>query len=307
MLAALVFYIVTVAPVLGLAQSGRQIAADRYTYLSMLPVAPLVAGALYRFGRGLNRRLRVAATAAVCIVLVAGGLLTWRQTAIWRSDASLWQHVLRHDPENFVARNQRGMLRERTGDQAGALEDYSASIEANPHYVPPYVNRGYLRHRMGDRSAAGEDYRRALELQPDNAAASLNLGNLLLESGRPAQAVAAYDHAIRLTPTSPLAYNNRGLAKLRLGDLQGARDDFGSAVELEPGRPEFWAQRGALRLQLGNFEKAEEDLRRALEVAPEGWAHRSEVEEMLAAVVGSKSSGVQSQGIDSDGIQGERR
>src|SRR5262249_46671696 len=46
-LAAWACYVVIVAPVLGIAQSGPQLVADRYSYLSCLPLAILAAGISY--------------------------------------------------------------------------------------------------------------------------------------------------------------------------------------------------------------------------------------------------------------------
>src|SRR5262249_36521554 len=49
---AALIYLVTLAPVLGLLQSGEQFVADRYSYIATLPLAVLVAmGGLWLFQR----------------------------------------------------------------------------------------------------------------------------------------------------------------------------------------------------------------------------------------------------------------
>src|SRR5262249_27624845 len=54
-LAASIFYLLLLAPVLGVAQSGVQFAADRYTYLACLGWAVVVGAALLRLRGGAGK------------------------------------------------------------------------------------------------------------------------------------------------------------------------------------------------------------------------------------------------------------
>ena len=44
--------------------------------------------------------------------------------------------VLKMEPDNLMARFNRGLLRDRTGDYPGAIEDYSAVLEEYPNFWP---------------------------------------------------------------------------------------------------------------------------------------------------------------------------
>src|SRR5713101_1832268 len=77
--AAWVTYIVVLLPVLGIFQSGSQIAADRYTYLAGLGSAILAGAGLLSCWHATRFLIPVC---AVC--LLAGlGVLTWNQAQIW--------------------------------------------------------------------------------------------------------------------------------------------------------------------------------------------------------------------------------
>ncbi|MEQ8763763.1 MAG: hypothetical protein RL885_07545 [Planctomycetota bacterium] len=76
-------YVIIVSPVLGLAQSGPQIAADRYTYLAGLPWAVLGAGALLWLTQ--RRRWRLPLIVGSAAILVALAVLTYSQSRVWRS------------------------------------------------------------------------------------------------------------------------------------------------------------------------------------------------------------------------------
>src|SRR6058998_2977196 len=88
LLAAWLAYIVVLSPVLGIFQSGSQIAADRYTYLAGLGGAILAGAGLlscWRTSRtsktGTPTTLPIAGV-ATCVV-VGLGALTWNQAQVW--------------------------------------------------------------------------------------------------------------------------------------------------------------------------------------------------------------------------------
>jgi tetratricopeptide (TPR) repeat protein len=203
-------YVVIVAPVLGLAQTGPQLVADRYTYLACLPWAALLTAGLARAAgdeRG-GRRALIGVTAAA---LAACALLTFRQTRVWRDSITLWDHTLRLDPANYVAYTNRGWA--RNDDPEAAIADYSAAIRVNPRYYLAYFDRGNVRQARGELDAALADYGQAIELLPGD----------------------------------PKAFNNRGWVRQKLGDFRGAVADYRRALDLAP--PD-WSERALVEENL---------------------------------------------------------
>src|SRR5207244_2307898 len=93
--AAWLAYVVVLLPVLGLFQSGPQIAADRYTYLAGLGwAASGGAGLLFCWrtsGRSKTGTLATLPIAGIALCVVVGlGVLTWNQAQVWRDSAKLW-------------------------------------------------------------------------------------------------------------------------------------------------------------------------------------------------------------------------
>jgi tetratricopeptide (TPR) repeat protein len=90
----------------------------------------------------------------------------------------------RFDADRAGAWLNRGAVRARLGRLSEAEAAYRRAIEAEPWFVPPYVNLADL-HRMQGREAEGEAVlRRALERAPDASAARHALGLLLVRLGR---------------------------------------------------------------------------------------------------------------------------
>jgi tetratricopeptide (TPR) repeat protein len=244
-LAAFACYAILVLPVLGLTQAGIQIAADRYAYVAAIPLA-VMAGVL--FASGGRTGLALAAVAVVAL-----GIMTWRQAAVWHDSIALWNHTLAVDPDNWLAYNSRGIAHQKAGDLGRARADFDAAIQLAPRYVGAYNNRGHLRVAAGDVTGALEDWNRALEIAPRHADALLN----------------------------------RGAARLMQGDLPGGVADMEASVRIQPGSVQGWYNLATAHAVLGQTEAAIEDCRRALAMAPPGSPVRMRIEAKLAALLGT--------------------
>jgi len=246
-------YAVTVSPLLGFAQSGPQIVADRYTYIACMPFAALVSAGMLRIcrerhGGKLSKAAWLSATSAIWVGLIILAVLSFRQTRIWRDDLTFWSHAIKFNASNYIAYNNRGVfLKDHEGDLALAVKDFTYAIKLSPEYVGAYYNRGLLHEKQGDL---------------DNA-------------------IADYSSVIRLEPENDKAYNNRGGVLKKQGNLAGALADFNSAIRLNPSSPEGYANRGAVWLARNDFKRAIEDLNKALEVASADWVYKAQVEKIL--------------------------
>jgi len=289
--AAVACYVIIVSPVLGFVQSGQQKVADRYTYLACLPFAVLVALGVRRLGTAwaagrLSAGTRRGATAAAAAVLLALGVLTARQTRLWRDSQTLWTHALTLDGANYVAYTNRGVARQLAGDLAGAAADYDAALAANPGHAEAYKDRGTLREARGDVDGAIADYDAALRFKPTYADAYLCRAVARGTKGNVDGAIADYSAAVRLDPGHARAYYGRGHLRQLRGDLAGAIADYSEALRLVPDYLEAWNNRGFARGALGDRAGAAADLARALELAPPGSPGRELIERNLAGLRG---------------------
>ncbi|MGH9363930.1 MAG: tetratricopeptide repeat protein [Thermoanaerobaculia bacterium] len=80
-------------------------------------------------------------------------------------------------PEDRLDVNvNRGRLRQRQGDYAGAEAEFTAALARDPKSLAARMGRGVARESRGDLPAAAEDYLEALRLDPKNADVNLRLG-----------------------------------------------------------------------------------------------------------------------------------
>src|SRR5881398_3891982 len=138
-------YVVVLLPVLGIFQSGPQIAADRYTYLASLGWAILVsAGVLSHW-----RRRPFLFTGLAACVLFGLGILTWNQVQVWRDSEKLWTHALATYPKSSIAENNLGNVRADQSKLAEAIEHYRQALDINPEHASAHYNLGNVLAQQG--------------------------------------------------------------------------------------------------------------------------------------------------------------
>src|SRR5438046_1755245 len=178
--AAWVTYIVVLLPVLGIFQSGSQIAADRYTYLAG-PGWAILAGAGLLSCWHATRFLIPGC--AVCL-LVGLGVLTWNQVQVWHDSEKLWSHAAAIDPRSPVGQYSLGLALVRQGKLTEAIEHFKTALQIKPDYPDAHTNVGAALADQGKLAEAIDYYREALQSKPDDALAHYNCRVALARQGK---------------------------------------------------------------------------------------------------------------------------
>jgi len=200
------WFVGTLAPVIGIVQVGRQAMADRYTYLPAIGLTFAVVWAVgdwARLGRG---RSRAAVVIGVCIV-AALAVTTARQLRYWMDTPTLFEHTLAVSPDNEVAHVQLALWEVSQGMTGAARDHYTAALRIAPDDPYAHFDFGNLLLPT-DPPAAAEQYRQATELDPDDARMWGNLGIALVRCGRPQEAGDAFRRAAAIAPASAEAAEN---------------------------------------------------------------------------------------------------
>jgi CelD/BcsL family acetyltransferase involved in cellulose biosynthesis/Flp pilus assembly protein TadD len=131
----------------------------------------------------------------------------------------LYRAVIAHDPANFDAAHQLGILLLQRGEVRSAEAEIRRALEIRPTAASAHCNYGNLQAGTKDFDGAMISYERAIELEPRHAIAFNNRGNVLRRLGRLEEALLSYQRAIALQPGYQQAIDNRQ-ALLRLLDQQ---------------------------------------------------------------------------------------
>jgi tetratricopeptide (TPR) repeat protein len=232
------WFVIGLAPVVGLLQSGEQAMADRFMYVPLIGLTVMVVWSVAELSAAWPARSIVTATAALAVVATCA-VLARQQVGVWRNDVTLWQHAVAVTDRNYVAENLLGLALQEHSDTGHAIESYHASLADAPAREPDFValvhtNIGDVLARAGRPLDAIGEYQNALALNPKLADAQSDLGSTLVTVGRPADAVAHYQAALALKPGFAAAENGYGAALALLGRTNEAESHYRAAVESDP-------------------------------------------------------------------------
>jgi protein O-mannosyl-transferase len=167
------WYLVTLAPVVGIVQVGWQARADRYTYVPLVGIfLGVVWGVCDRFA---HRPALLARTATAALVML--GIGAFVQTAYWRDSETLFGHAIAVTERNFLAHNDLGTALLRRGLPAPAAAHFAEALRIDPSYVDAHSNLGVALARQGMIDEAILEFQRALDLDPGHPDARRNLEN----------------------------------------------------------------------------------------------------------------------------------
>jgi tetratricopeptide (TPR) repeat protein len=270
-LAVWVCYVAIVAPVSGIAQSGPQLVADRYSYLSCLSWAILVGGGLiYLCRRWFAHRQAALALAGACLVSVVIGLgyLTREQVQVWHDTERLWRHVLSITPESSIAHNDLGNILSQRGQLEEAVNHFRQALQIKPTSAT-HFNFGNALASLGRIDEAIDEYRQSVRISPGFVKAHYNFAVHLASQGKLEEAIDHYRQVIQLDPTSVKAHNNLGVILAGRGKLDEALEHYREAIRIDPAFVEARNNLGLILARRGRLDEAIEHYREALKVKPD--------------------------------------
>jgi protein O-mannosyl-transferase len=234
LLAGWLWYLVSLSPVIGILQVGKQAMADRYAYTSLLGIFVIVvwviADAAQRLA--LPRRYLVFVSAGVLLIFVS---VTQLQIAYWHSSITLFRHALDVTQANSVAEINLGQALLVAGRPDLADPLYTDAVRRNPEYPNAHFNLALIRESQQRYDEAAAEYQQSIAtcIEPgDIIRARDALASLYLQRGQVTEALAQFDLMIAAAPNDPRGYMGRGVALFRKQDFAGALASFEKAAAL---------------------------------------------------------------------------
>lgn len=203
--AAIGAYAAVLLPVSGLFQSGPQLVADRYSYLSCLGFAVLPAAGLMSLARSsLWRKPNVAGLTTLACAATLGGLFfaTTSQSLIWSTALDLWKHAVTVSPDSSIVHTNLAdaYLSLPIPNTHEAIEHYRRALELDPRDAIATHHFGDALNAIGDDRGAESLYMQSLRLDPSRTRALLSLSQLWIARGRAYQATLILRDHIRRAP-----------------------------------------------------------------------------------------------------------
>jgi tetratricopeptide (TPR) repeat protein len=161
----------------------------------------------------------------------------------------------------------RGLIEERAGHGAQALEAYQEVVKQDPQAIEVFRDIAQLSLRMGRPEAALKAAERVRELAPKDPASFIFIGNVQVAQGNLAKAAEAYEQALKLDPQNLNALENLGNYYSIL-DPQKALVYYHKYLDIQPGEAEVYFQIGQLEQKLGNLKESQKAYEKSVELEP---------------------------------------
>jgi tetratricopeptide (TPR) repeat protein len=227
------WYLVMLAPVIGILQVGNQAHADRYTYLPQIGLYLLFAwGVADLCANWRHRRFVLGALGAIILATLA--LVARTQASYWRDSESLWSYTLARTTNNAMAELNFGEAVHKKGRVDEALVHLSRAVEIQPGNFTIHGSLGIALLTKGRREEALAHLRTSVELNPEQAPIHSSIGVVLLELGQPDESLAHLRKALEIDPNDGDAHYNLGNTLLQLGRAQEAVVEYERAVAINP-------------------------------------------------------------------------
>ncbi len=273
------WFLGTLAPVIGVVQVGMQSMADRYSYIPSIGLFIAVVWAARDWGVRLGARapaiLGVLA-AAICLVLTA------RQAACWENDQTLFLHAIQNTKSNFIAYAGLGNYEGLHGHTNIAISYLETSVRINPNFPSSRNNLGRILLMEGRDDEALAQLQKAVSLDPDLADARYNLGYALLAKGRVGEALDQFQAQVNLQPADFKAQNNMGTVLLQNGLAGDAIAYLQKAVEIKPADAEPHYLLGNALFRTGRVAEAIRHYEKAIQLNPDHIQARNDLAWILA-------------------------
>jgi tetratricopeptide (TPR) repeat protein len=290
------WYLGTLAPVIGLVQVGDQAWADRYTYLPLIGLfVALVWGVAELAGRGrdaverlsqtpnpagrasLRARIEIKAredtrpaiwgalAAAVGLALLAGTSL---QLRYWKNTRALFEHAAQVTRHNARAVTVLGSLLANEGKLPEAMALYAEALRYDPDNPETHFHLGQALDQQGKPDEAIAEYSRSLWSRQWRERAHILIGVALARQKKYDEAAAHYGAALKLNPESATAENNLARVLHSQGRLDEAIQHYSAALRLDPRLAQAHNNLGVLLLQKGRLAEGVTELQAAVRLRP---------------------------------------
>ncbi len=280
LMAGMVWFLVSLLPVIGIIQVGDQAYADRYSYVPSIGLLLLVVWEVSDWLDRLPRGMTVKAVLTV-VTLLFLSVLTSLQVGYWFDARSLWSHAIELNSENWLAHFHMGRLALRENDGDAALLHFSRVLEIRPRYADAHLMIAAIHQHRRNWDAAQIHYRSALDLQPDKLEATFNLGVVARSMSRFDEARTLFEDCLQRPEFAGRVYLELGHLEVEQGQLEQGLSQFEAAIRAEPQLEMGYEYAATVCEKMSRPQDAQRRLEIALQTLPRSTLLRTHLAQLL--------------------------
>lgn len=185
--------------------------AERYLYIPLIGYS-LVVGYLVHALYVKKETTGILAIAGLAILLSA---VTYDRNSVWKGNVSLFQSMIRSDPDNVRAHFNLGYEYMESGRKDLAFFHWREAIRIDPSFSKAHNNLGNLYALSADYRSAIEHYEKGLSLSPETIIIQYNIARAAELMGEREKAARYYRMFLRDAESSPIAEHQENVRKAK--------------------------------------------------------------------------------------------
>jgi tetratricopeptide (TPR) repeat protein len=269
------WFLGTLAPVIGIVQVGEQSMAERYTYV---PLVGLFIVVVWLIGDAVahSPKLKIAAQVLAVVVIAACAVKTNAQVKVWKDTVTLFTHALAIDQRGALPNSSLGAAYVRLGKYAEA-QPY---LERALYYKPSaslilsfsafsMMQTMIQTHDMDNMPLAGERLEKALRGAPDSPNVLADNALWSIMAGKPRDAEMYGRKAIAAQPDLVRARSYLADSLMVQNKLDEAIQEYRRILALDPENGEAHNYLGMIYIKQGLTPEAIKEFRLSLALYPE--------------------------------------
>ncbi|MGH9326979.1 MAG: tetratricopeptide repeat protein [Terriglobia bacterium] len=262
----LLWFFVTLAPVLNARWMAANVFAERYLYLPSAGFCWVLGWCgvtAWAASGNFSRRLQRALEAGFVALLVLSVVRVAIRNRDWNNDVRLYTRTLAQQPDAYQIRNNLGTVYWRQGKAAAAVKEWKEALKLHPRNAIVLSNLGLFYASKEDYARAVEYFRQAMQLKPAYTDPHLNLGETEEKMRQLQAAELQFSAAVALAPLNVRAHNDLGKVYCEKGEDAQAERQFRLSARSNPNSMAF-DQLGALYARGGGSAEAVQAYEKAL-------------------------------------------
>jgi tetratricopeptide (TPR) repeat protein len=224
----ILFYGISILPMVQLLPVGDMIAADRYFYVSSIGLFFIAGVVAEKLVNWYGLKFVYLNTSIIMFFAAIIGILTYlsnQQSRVWKNDFTLLTHALKAQPLSHVANTKMGINHQLAGRTDQAIEYYEKALSLRRNSTAAN-NLGQCYVDKKQYALSLPYFQLSIALKPNDSQTWFNMGNAYDSLGNYNEAVRDYTIALEHDKNLFKAYNNRACAFFALGKWEEGNEDM---------------------------------------------------------------------------------
>lgn len=252
------WFVVAMLPMSGVIIFGRNVMADRFTYIPNIGIYIFIIWGLSFFP--VVRKLSAVLGVVLAVTLL---YLSSQQIAYWENSESLFRRAEAVTKNNYLAANNLGIFYNSVKRPEESLPLLEKAYRLQPQNAEVMNSLGVAYQLAGNPKQAEQFFRRAQQQDPGFDKPYVNIGSLLFSQNRLQEAEANFQAAVKINPENFRAMNNLAAIFLMNEEFDVAAELLTKTLRFAKPSASIYYNLAYAHYQQGQYEEAREVLRQA--------------------------------------------